>query len=73
MVRASVLGDRALDEFSGVADGYEQQKAGMSWPMRLKMLSGCDWGSAMLVAIFFSFSSVELLEFVLQGLKPRVS
>ncbi len=28
VVRASVLGDRALDEFSGITDGYEQQKAG---------------------------------------------
>ncbi len=27
MVRASVLGDRTLDEFSGIPDCYEQQKA----------------------------------------------
>ena len=27
MVRASVLGDGALDELSSITDGYEQQKA----------------------------------------------
>jgi hypothetical protein len=28
VVRASILGDRALDEFSGIAHGYEQENAG---------------------------------------------
>jgi len=72
MVRASVLGDRALDEFPGVADGYEQQKARNELAysfedaerLRLRECDAC--------CHFLSFSSVEFFaEFVCQGLKPR--
>ena len=74
MVCASILGDRALDEFSGVADGYEQQKAGDELAGSLKdakrlRLGECDACGHFL----FVLLSRVVTEFELQGIKPRVS
>ena len=74
VMRASVLGDRTFDEFSGVADGYEQQKAGNELAGALKdaerlRLGECDACRHFL----FSLLGRVVAEFVLQGLKPRAS